>query len=291
MAKRKQQQDVDMDEDSDSDVSLINVDFEFFDPNPEIDYHAIRNLLSQLFHSSSPSLHLEALTDLILGQPLVGTTVKMDGREGDPYAFLTVLNMAVHKDHPSIQALTSLLLSKSQPTNPSFHTTLQNILGPNANPSQHIGLVLSERLINMPVQIVPHMYRMLVDEIKWAIDDNEPYTFTHLLFISRTYTLTQDEAQLLLSSQPNASSRKNKSKKLRPSLPSGAEGGGVFSFHPEDEVIEKYASQTYTFSTPTSTPRTAEDFGLELGTKVMLVPADKFEGLVRELGEVYVVGG
>ncbi|KDQ53015.1 hypothetical protein JAAARDRAFT_39730 [Jaapia argillacea MUCL 33604] len=223
-----------MDEDSDSDVSLINVDF----ANPQIDYHAIRNLLSELFHSSSPSLYPEALTDLILGQPLVGTTVKMDGREGDPYAILTVLNMTIHKDHPSIQALTSLLLSKSQPTNPSFHTTLQNILGPNANPSQHIGPVLSERLINMPVQIVPHMYRMLVGEIKWAIDDNEPYTFTHLLFISPSH----EEAQLLLSSQPNSSSRNNKSKKLRPSLSSGGEGGGVFSFHSEDEVIEKYAS-------------------------------------------------
>jgi protein BCP1 len=35
----------------------------------------------------------------------------------------------------------------------------------------HVGLVFSERLINMPVQTVPPMYRMLDNEIKWAIDD------------------------------------------------------------------------------------------------------------------------
>ncbi|KDQ53020.1 hypothetical protein JAAARDRAFT_442743 [Jaapia argillacea MUCL 33604] len=177
----------------------------------------------------------------------------MDGREGDPYAFLTVLSMALYQEHPSTQALTIPLFSKSRITSPSFRTTLHSFLDPNANASQHMGVALSERLINMPVQIVPHMYRMLVDEIKWAIDD----TLTHLLFISRTYTLTQEVVQVF-HSQPNPSSPKNKSKKLRSSLRSGAEG---------------------------------EDFGLELSTKVMLVPADKFEGLMRELGEVYVVGG
>jgi protein BCP1 len=35
----------------------------------------------------------------------------------------------------------------------------------------HIGLLLSERLINMPVQIVPPMYKMLQEEIQWAIED------------------------------------------------------------------------------------------------------------------------
>jgi len=35
----------------------------------------------------------------------------------------------------------------------------------------HIGLILSERLINMPVQIVPPMYKMLQEEIQWAIED------------------------------------------------------------------------------------------------------------------------
>lgn len=39
----------------------------------------------------------------------------------------------------------------------------------------HIGLILSERLINMPVQIVPPMYKMLQEEIQWAIEDVNMY--------------------------------------------------------------------------------------------------------------------
>jgi hypothetical protein len=40
---------------------------------------------------------MHELTELILSQPTVGTTIKTDGIESDPYALLTVLN--IHLDH------------------------------------------------------------------------------------------------------------------------------------------------------------------------------------------------
>lgn len=36
---------------------------------------------------------------------------------------------------------------------------------------RHVGLVISERLVNMPAQVVPPMYRMLAEELQWAKDD------------------------------------------------------------------------------------------------------------------------
>ena len=54
-------------------------------------------------------------------------------------------------------------------SDPALHDTLRHLLEP-ASPSQ-VGLILCERLVNMPVQVIPPMYRMLTDEIKWAIDD------------------------------------------------------------------------------------------------------------------------
>ena len=76
--------------------SIIDVSFDFFDPNPKVDYQAIKRLLSQLFHRDAETLHLHELTELILGQPTVGTTIKTDGIESDPFALLTVLNMHLH---------------------------------------------------------------------------------------------------------------------------------------------------------------------------------------------------
>lgn len=77
-------------------MDIVNVDFEMFDPQPAHDFHGLKTLLRQLFDADSTLFDISALTELILSQPLLGTTVKVDGNESDPYAFLTVLNMQEH---------------------------------------------------------------------------------------------------------------------------------------------------------------------------------------------------
>lgn len=77
------------------DFDILNVDFEFFDPQ-ELDFHGIKVLLQQLFDVDSTVFDLSAVTDLILSQPLLGSTVKVDGNETDAYAFLSVLNLQQH---------------------------------------------------------------------------------------------------------------------------------------------------------------------------------------------------
>ena len=72
------------------------------------------------------------------------------------------------KEHPSIKSLTEYLLSKTNP-DPALRAILEETLAPSSN--NHVGLIFSERLVNMPVQIIPPMYRMLADEIKWAIEE------------------------------------------------------------------------------------------------------------------------
>lgn len=79
------------------DTNMLDVDFEWFDPQPDHDFHGLKTLLRQLFDVDAQSFDLSALTDLILAQPLLGSTVKVEGNETDPYAFLTVLNLHEHK--------------------------------------------------------------------------------------------------------------------------------------------------------------------------------------------------
>lgn len=82
---------------------MLDVEFEWFDPQPEHDFHGLKTLLRQLFDVDAQSFDLSALTDLILAQPLLGSTVKVDGNETDPYGFLTVLNLHEHKVLRSLQ--------------------------------------------------------------------------------------------------------------------------------------------------------------------------------------------
>lgn len=82
---------------SSQDMDMVNVDFEWFDPQPAVDFHGLKTLLRQLLDVDSQLFDLSELADIILSQPLLGSTVKVDGNETDPYAFLTVLNLETHK--------------------------------------------------------------------------------------------------------------------------------------------------------------------------------------------------
>lgn len=78
-------------------MDMVNVEFEWFDPDADIDFHGLKSLTRQLFDADAELFNLSELVDLILSQPLLGSTVKVDGKETDPYAFLTVLNLQAHK--------------------------------------------------------------------------------------------------------------------------------------------------------------------------------------------------
>ncbi|KZT68813.1 hypothetical protein DAEQUDRAFT_757365 [Daedalea quercina L-15889] len=282
MAKRKSlaaDPELDSDNEDASERSLVDVDFEFFDPHPDVDYLALKRLANQLFQGDAELLHVNDLADLILSQPLVGTTVKCDGRESDPYAVLTVLNMQVHQNNPSIKALAEYALTKSS-TTPAFQDTLQTLLNPAAGSPNHVGLVFSERLINMPVQVMPHMYRMLADEIQWALDDNEPYNFSHFLVISRIYRLSPEEEAELQGPAP-------RSKRPKQSAPQKPSSGGVYSFHPEDEQIQKIALHSLDYNFTNSQPREENAFGLDMGGRMILFPATRLRELVSVLQDAY----
>ncbi|KAJ4301712.1 Mss4p nuclear export [Kalmusia sp. IMI 367209] len=276
MAKRKSQKDPEdlpdapdgknkrknEDSDSDEDMDMLNVDFEWFDPQPAVDFHGLKTLLRQLLDIDAQLFNLSELADLILSQPLLGSTVKCDGNESDPFAFLT--------DKQVIRDLTAYLTRHSSTPNLS---SLSNLLASDS-PAQ-IGLILTERFVNMPHEIVPPMYTMLQEEIQWALDEKEPYAFTHYLVLSKAYI--EVESSLPAAEQPP--SKKKKATK--------ADAVETFYFHPEDEVLQKHAVGYGSFEYESPVDEGASDSKRafqELGVKPMghlvLIEADKFAGAV-----------
>ncbi|KAL4957669.1 p21-C-terminal region-binding protein-domain-containing protein [Aspergillus filifer] len=288
MVKRKQQKDTDVAmggtdaangaDSSDEEMDIVNVDFEWFDPDPEVDFHGLKHLIRQLFDTDAQDFDLSALADLVLSQPLLGSTVKTDGKESDPYAFLTVLNLREHADKPVIKDLTSYLTRKAKST-PSL-APLADLLS--QSPIPPIGLILTERLINMPVEVIPPMYTMLQEEIAWALEENEPYSFTHYLIVSKTY----EEVESKLDIEESRPQKKKKAAK-------GGKGERFF-FHPEDEVLERHAICQGGFEHKfdegrSDSKRAFQELGIKTGGSLILLEAGKFEGAVRDM--VQFVGG
>jgi protein BCP1 len=75
-------------------MSTIDVDFDFYSLR-ESDYHATKRFLSVLFGSveDAERMPLIDVSESIVNQTQVGTVVKVDGEEGDPYGLLTLLMM------------------------------------------------------------------------------------------------------------------------------------------------------------------------------------------------------
>ncbi|KAI0010031.1 p21-C-terminal region-binding protein-domain-containing protein [Xylariaceae sp. FL0662B] len=259
---------VDGDSSEDDDFDMVNVDFEWFNFDAEIDFHGTKSLLRQLFDVDAALFDISALADLILSQPTIGSTVKVDGKDTDAYAFLTALNLQEHRDKKPIAELTRYIDEKAR-TNESL-AAIPGLLASGT----HVGLVLSERLINMPSEISPPMYGMLIDEIEAAVEDKEPYEFSHYLVISKTYHE--------IESTLDVEERRRKK---------GKQDATLFYFHPEDEVLQKYAMAygSYPFTkmddAVADSKRAFQEMGVMPRGSMILIEASKFADAAKAVSE------
>jgi protein BCP1 len=139
-------------------------------------------------------------------------------------------------------------------------------------------------MINMPAETTPPMYTMLLEEIRWALTEKEPYEFTHYLVLSKTYKEVTSTLPTNSDAPPSSKKQKGKGK---------GKGGGeqdemVFYFHAEDEVLHKHAvgfgDFEYTIKGDegaADAKRTFSEAGIEARGHLILIEAARFEGAVR----------
>lgn len=251
-------------------MDIVNVDFELFNYDPQIDFHGVKTLLRQLFDADAQLLDLSGLSDLIVEQNTIGSTCKVDDKANDAYAFLTVLNAHEHRAKKPVAQLVDYLSDRAR-TSESLAGVVPDLL---ASGQHVVGLVLADRLLNMPAEVIPPMWSCLIDEIEAAVEDKEPYEFTHYLVVSRTYNE--------VASSLDQGERKQK--KAR-------EEAELQYFHPEDEEMRKHAlaSGTYAFTkegeSVADSKRAFQEMGVKSSGFMMLIEAAKFQRAVQAIAE------
>jgi len=265
-------------------MDVVNVDFELFNYDPQIDFHGVKTLLRQLLDVDAQLLDLSGLSDLVVEQNTIGSTCKVDDKANDAYAFLTVLNAGEHRGKKPVTTLIEYLsdrarASTSTSTNgngnggsgksSSLAETVPELL---ASDKAVVGIVLAERLLNMPAEVIPPMWSMMIDEIEAAVEDKEPYEFTHYLVVSRAYY------------EVASSLDERKQKRAR-------EETRLQYFHPEDEEMRKHAlaAGTYAFTKEDEAVADSKRAFQEMGVKpqgfMMLIEAPKFERAVKAIAD------
>jgi len=129
----------------------------------------------------------------------------------------------------------------------------------------------------MPVQIVPPMYRMLADEIKWAVEENEPFSFKYYLLLARTYHLSPEELD-------NSGQNIDRSKRRKGQV---STNDTPRFFHPEDEQFQEVSVHSIHYPFTNAQPREADAFGLDTRGCLMLVPVDGLLHLTLDMQDRY----
>ena len=176
------------------------------------------------------------------------------------------------KEKPAVKALVDYIVRQAS-TNPALSLVADLLKTPN---NATVGLILTERLVNIPSEVVPPMYRMLLEEIMWAIEEKELYNFSHYLIISKTY-------QEISSMLDTGDDRPQKKKKKEDSKQ-------VFYFHPEDEVLHRHAVAygDYTYireeaDGQADAKRAFQELGVKPQGHLILLDASEGETMVKAL--------
>ncbi|XP_072960117.1 protein BCCIP homolog [Typha angustifolia] len=221
-------------------LETVQADFGFFDPKPR-DFNGAKLLLQR--YLDDKIWDLSGFVDLILEQTTVGTVVKLDGYDEDDegdggpgdgdedeglYGVVSALNLGRYGEHRCIRELKEFLLGVC--SDEAAKEKLKLLLEEKAN---DVGLLVSQRFVNCPYQLVPPLYDALFDEVSWATEDEptqelrDSFRFKWYLLVTRIF--------------------ENKNFNQRKPKRSRGEDEPVIYLKAEDELLRELSTWSFTF--------------------------------------------
>ena len=220
----------------------VQTSFEFFDPS-EGDFLGMKGLLNAYLDGTV--YDCSGLVDHVIRQKTVGSVVRLE-EQLDPIAVVSVVNL---KTHEHMQCLKDILtfIRENAPTEEDKHKLDSMVLCEKQKHSH--GLVVSDRVVNCPLELSSPLQQAIFDEIEWATEDEptkdlrESFMFTHFLLFTRVYYSNNNN--------DNNSNSKGKKKKQKTMSTNSSVGGWpsneMIFVRPEDEFFMKECEWSFTF--------------------------------------------
>jgi len=254
---------------------LIDLDFDYFDPRGS-DYHALRNFLNTFLNDDK--FDAPDLATLISEQVPVGTMIKNGSADTDPLAFVTAINLYQHRERPSVKQIKAFLLANC---NSESKAQLQTLLDFEKPESKKVGLLVQERLKNVPPELIPPLHAALIEDINWATENadkesQEHYDFKYFILISLCSALPTSS-----SKSEEKTSKKKKKKKKKKAAPALSVADSVF-YKFEEQFYFQEALFWYGFNrTPVVK---SQDTTLPPQTYVVsIIPRSRFSDVVKNI--------
>ncbi|PSN29979.1 hypothetical protein C0J52_25384 [Blattella germanica] len=248
----------------------IQVEFEGRSPT-DGDFHGIKQLLQQLFLKAH--VNLSELADLIIGQNYQSDVDEDESDEDDDandvFGITSVVNLTEKQNLECVQQLRTLLLDLCNDYGTDqANTFVRSIL---SDGLQSIGLLINERIVNIPAQISVPLLESLNKEMKRACEKKMPYDFTYFVVICKLYKTEKPKS-------------KNKKKKQQ-----GGEELEILWSNPEEELIDKEAECRFEFCVKNDSDTglagqwLEDDLEMTPYRRVLLLKANKLEPLIEQI--------
>ena len=260
-------------------IQIVDVNFDFVDFN-ESCFHMTRQLIS---NSAWASFGVSEITNAVIDQVAVGTVIKVDEAIT---GFITALNINNKNIKQSSKEMQKFLLH----TCPNAQK-MNEIL---SNNRQNVGVLISERLVNLPSELSPAMHRSFLDDIEWAsgntsgLNDSlrKELSFDYLIVFSTVYITGGNSNSSSGSKKKKKKKKKRSKKKQKISNDGSGTNEQIYYVKFEDEILRDSATLSYTCPLRTSgidtEPRSMGPFGIE-SCLVMVLEIGKLKGCVERL--------
>ncbi|KAK9965919.1 hypothetical protein ABG768_004983 [Culter alburnus] len=165
-------------ENSEEEINEVIVDFEAHTISDN-DFHGIKTLLQQLFLKSH--VNTSDLTDIIIQQNHIGSVIRQaevpedSDDEGDPdevFGFISMVNLTERQGVECLEKLKDMIMEQCvNSSSPDVQERFEQLL---SGSGHSVGLLLSERFVNVPPQIALPMHKQLQKEMAEAQRTNKP---------------------------------------------------------------------------------------------------------------------
>lgn len=256
---------------------VVDVDFDIFDLK-EDDFLSVKSLLRQLLGVDSTFFNLSSLAQSTVDSK-VGSAVKADDEEyNDVLAMLSVVDCSLEEGSETRKLVEYWIERTSESQSPKLNKLLRQILHRKIG-NNSVGIIFSDRFLNMPFDVVAPMYSMMAQE---CIARGVSYEY--ILIPSRIYT---EIVSTLDNSVPQPSAKKSAGKQTQNSE--------IFRFHAEDEVIDKVSvgNGAFDYKTPideTDSRRAFQENGILPHGTVAVIKGSDLARLAAEIENMSTEG-
>ena len=197
--RQREDDDMDMEEEEDGfdlenkiDDEIENVEFNFSNIL-ESDYHSLNSLLQPNFQFEK--INVGNLSDFLISQHEdVGTTIRAGDLVFGVFSYVSLTHNLQKKEHsPFFDDFLNFLKLKLNSTDEKNKSKIMEILQKNFN----LGLIISERVVNLPEETVPPALGLATKEINECreVEENsydKRFDFDYLILISKFVKITEE---------------------------------------------------------------------------------------------------